>query len=113
MRFRFVLKNAMPDTQYVRFGGGSGYINYGDVVVTDDRGNEVWTRIPSDALFELAIVTMAIAPRDSLVAVHVWDQRDKSGGTVTPGVYFVRGYVHPRRSGMPVLQSDQKRLVIE
>lgn len=112
IRFRFVLQNTRAYTNYMRFGGGSGYIDYGDVVVTDVHGNEVWTRIGSDVMFERAIVTVPIPPGDSLIAVHLWDQKDRYGGTVTKGTYVVRGYVHPRRSGMPIVEC-QKPLIIE
>ena len=64
-----------------------------DIVVTDSRGTEVWTRLRSrraDAVPAI-IRSYPIAPGDSVLYTDRWDQRTNAGKQVGPGLYRIWG----------------------
>lgn len=63
-----------------------------DLAVYDAEGETVWRRLEG-AVIPGILRLEPLAPGDSLVLTHSWDQRSNRGEAVAPGAYIVTGEV--------------------
>lgn len=63
-----------------------------DLIVEDEAGAEVWSRL-HDAVLQQILRVEHLAPGDTLVLEDSWPQRSNAGSPVPPGEYRVRGEI--------------------
>jgi hypothetical protein len=63
-----------------------------DVSVADSGGKVVWRRLEG-ATVPAILQSRILAPGDSLLLEHVWNQRSNAGEPVEPGTYTVTGTI--------------------
>lgn len=69
-----------------------------DVVVEDARGDVVWRRLEGE-MVPAILQVRTLPPGDGLELTAEWDQRDREGEPVPPGVYTLRGTLPEARTG--------------
>lgn len=82
--FDFELVNNFPVAKELQFGSGQQF----EVVITDERGEEVY-RFSDGKFFTMALIYKTIQPGETLKWQDSWDLTNKEGEKVTAGEYQV------------------------
>ncbi|HOA41095.1 MAG TPA: BsuPI-related putative proteinase inhibitor, partial [Halanaerobiales bacterium] len=82
--FDFELVNNFPVAKELQFGSGQQF----EVVITDERGEEVY-RFSDGKFFTMALIYKTIQPGETLKWQDSWDLTNKDGEKVTAGEYQV------------------------
>lgn len=80
--FDFELVNNFPVAKELQFGSGQQF----EVVITDERGEEVY-RFSDGKFFTMALIYKTIQPGETLKWQDSWDLTNKDGEKVTAGEY--------------------------
>jgi len=79
-----------------------------DVTIAREGGAVVWRRLDGQAI-EAIVQLRVLQPGEALTLEHRWDQRDRRGEPVAPGIYTVQGALltdepEPRRTTIRTLR---------
>jgi hypothetical protein len=102
-----MLRNVGKEPLELSLGGAEDPAVF-DFVATRKDGPEVWRRLYG-AQLSLNGRFLVLAPGQTVIFGHTWDQRDNKGRWVPPGTYHLRGVI-PASGG--AMNTESRVLVI-